>query len=116
VVKARVPRGPTYGPRIIEALITCWAVLRAPVGKRLAPMLPVLVPRHNLHSLEQSTCGFYAEEGLIRIVGTRASLAEEVARELHTGTQARPDQAKVEGSHWVEVRQGVPEIHLVRHR
>ena len=30
VVKARVPRGPTYGPRIIDALITCWAMLRAP--------------------------------------------------------------------------------------
>ena len=44
VVKGRVPRGPTYGPRIIAALVTCWAVLRAPAGKRLAPMLPVLVP------------------------------------------------------------------------
>ena len=44
VVKERQPRGPTYGPRIIVALITCWAVLRAPAGKRLAPMLPVLVP------------------------------------------------------------------------
>jgi hypothetical protein len=44
VVKQRKPRGPTYGPRIIAALVTCWAVLRAPAGKRLAPMLPVLVP------------------------------------------------------------------------
>lgn len=44
VVKARAPRAPTYGPRIIAALITCWAVLRAPAGKRLAPMLAVLVP------------------------------------------------------------------------
>lgn len=44
VVKPRKPRGPTYGPRIIAALVTCWAVLRAPAGKRLAPMLPVLVP------------------------------------------------------------------------
>ena len=25
-------------------MITCWAVLRAPSGKRLAPMLAVLVP------------------------------------------------------------------------
>jgi hypothetical protein len=41
VVKDRTPRGPTYGPRIIGALITCWAVLRAPAGKRLAPMLEV---------------------------------------------------------------------------
>ena len=44
VVKPRVPRGPTYGPRIIAALVTCWAVLRAPAGKRLAPMLATLVP------------------------------------------------------------------------
>lgn len=44
VVKPRAPRGPTYGPRIMVALVKCWAVLRAPAGKRLAPMLPVLVP------------------------------------------------------------------------
>jgi transposase InsO family protein len=44
VVRARARRSPTYGPRIIAALITCWAVLRAPAGKRLAPILPVLVP------------------------------------------------------------------------
>lgn len=44
VVKPRAPRSPTYGPRIVAALVTCWAVLRAPAGKRLAPMLPVLVP------------------------------------------------------------------------
>jgi hypothetical protein len=43
VVKDRVPRRPTCGPRIVVALITCWAVLRAPAGKRLAPMLQVLV-------------------------------------------------------------------------
>lgn len=44
VIKPRASRGPTYGPRVIAALIKCWAVLRAPAGKRLAPMLPVLVP------------------------------------------------------------------------
>ena len=44
VVRARAPRSPTYGPRIMMALVKCWAVLRAPAGKRLAPMLPVLVP------------------------------------------------------------------------
>jgi hypothetical protein len=43
VVKARVPRGLTYRPKIIAGLITCWAVLRVPAGKRQAPMLPVLV-------------------------------------------------------------------------
>lgn len=43
-VKPRKPREPTYGPSVIEALITCWAVLRAPAGKRLAPILPTIVP------------------------------------------------------------------------
>jgi hypothetical protein len=42
-VRVRDPRPPLYGPRVIEALVVCWAVLRAPAGKRLAPMLPVLV-------------------------------------------------------------------------
>ena len=44
VVKPRAGRPPTYGPTITRALVKCWAVLRAPVGKRLAPMLGVLVP------------------------------------------------------------------------
>jgi transposase InsO family protein len=44
IVKPRVGRAPTYGPVVSTALTKCWAVLRAPAGKRLAPMLPVLVP------------------------------------------------------------------------
>ncbi len=44
LVKPRAGRAPTYGPAVTRALVTCWAVLRAPSGKRLAPMLPVLVP------------------------------------------------------------------------
>ncbi|MCI4659907.1 DDE-type integrase/transposase/recombinase [Cryobacterium zhongshanensis] len=44
VVKPRPGRAPTYSPALTRALITCWKVLRAPAGKRLAPMLGVLVP------------------------------------------------------------------------
>jgi len=44
VLKPRAGRTPTYGPAITRALVKCWAVLRAPAGKRLAPMLGVLVP------------------------------------------------------------------------
>jgi len=44
VVRARPGRAPVYGPELLPALVTCWAVLRAPAGKLLAPMLPVLVP------------------------------------------------------------------------
>ena len=35
VVQPRRPRPPTYGPDVVAALRFCWAVLRAPTGKRL---------------------------------------------------------------------------------
>jgi hypothetical protein len=45
----RAPRAPKYGPQVVAALRKCWAVLNAPAGKRLAPMLAELVPllRHH---------------------------------------------------------------------
>lgn len=43
-VLPRAPRAPLYGQELMPALITCWATLRAPAGKLLAPMRPVLVP------------------------------------------------------------------------
>ncbi|MGW5289033.1 integrase catalytic domain-containing protein [Rhodococcus pyridinivorans] len=43
-VKPRTPRPPKYGPDVIAALRFCWAVLGAPAGKRLAAVLPELVP------------------------------------------------------------------------
>lgn len=44
VAVARKPRPPLYSERVITALETCWCVARFPAGKRLAPMLPTLVP------------------------------------------------------------------------
>jgi hypothetical protein len=43
-VRPRPGRAPVYGPELLPGLIRCWAVLRFPAGKLLAPMLPVLVP------------------------------------------------------------------------
>lgn len=37
-------RPPKYGPDVIAALTICWQVLGMPAGKRLAPVLPELVP------------------------------------------------------------------------
>ena len=39
VVRPRRPRAPRYGSDVITALAFCWAVLGAPAGKRLAPMM-----------------------------------------------------------------------------
>src|ERR1700751_2022514 len=39
IVTARRPRPPKYGPKVIAALIFCWAELGMPAGKRLGPGL-----------------------------------------------------------------------------
>jgi len=39
----RRPRTPVYGPEVLAALRFCWAVLGAPTGKRLAPVMVELV-------------------------------------------------------------------------
>jgi len=44
VVRARSPRVPLYSFRVVSALELCWRAARMPAGKRLAPMLAVLVP------------------------------------------------------------------------
>jgi len=43
VVKPRLGRAPTYRLRETVALAKCWAVLRPSAGKRLAPMLAVVM-------------------------------------------------------------------------
>jgi len=43
VVGVRTPRRPVHSVAVLSALELCWRVARAPAGKRLAPMLPVLV-------------------------------------------------------------------------
>ncbi len=45
IVRPRRRRPPRYGAEVIVALAFCWAVLGAPTGKRLAPMMGELVPR-----------------------------------------------------------------------
>jgi hypothetical protein len=46
VAAVRAPHGRplVYGPDLMPALVRCWAVLPAPAGKILAPMLPTIVP------------------------------------------------------------------------
>jgi integrase-like protein len=44
VVQPRRARAPKFPPHVIACLATCWVLLRAPTGKRLAPMLEVVVP------------------------------------------------------------------------
>ena len=43
LVKPRRPRAPRYSAQITVALVLVWSLSRYPAGKRLAPMLVVLV-------------------------------------------------------------------------
>jgi hypothetical protein len=44
IVVTRALREPRYGATVVGALEKCWAVLNAPAGKRLAPILTFLPP------------------------------------------------------------------------
>jgi hypothetical protein len=58
IVKPRPPRTLKYGPKVIAALVFCWAVLGMPAGKRLAPILPELVSilrRHDELDIDDDT-------------------------------------------------------------
>jgi hypothetical protein len=44
VLRPRPQRTPTYSEELIAGLALCWRIARYPTGKRLAPMLPLLVP------------------------------------------------------------------------
>src|SRR3954447_6126607 len=57
-VAVRAPPAPKYDRGVVAALGKCWAVLNAPAGKRLARMLPELVPllrRHGELDLDDVT-------------------------------------------------------------
>ena len=43
-VPVRQARTPIYSAQVVSGLEQCWRVARCPAGKRLAPMLTVLVP------------------------------------------------------------------------
>lgn len=62
-VRGRMPRTPKYDRQVVAALEKCWAVLNAPAGKRLAPMLGELVPllrRHGELDLDDDTAALLA--------------------------------------------------------
>ena len=62
-VRPRAPRAPKYDANVVRALEKCWAVLNAPAGKRLAPMLGELVPvlrRHGELDLDDEAAGLPA--------------------------------------------------------
>jgi hypothetical protein len=122
VVRPRAPRSPTYGPRIMVALVKCWAVLRAPAGKRLAPMLPVLVPilrrdgELDLTDVEAALlCRMSASTIDSRLAGERARLMPRGRSHTKPGSLLKSQIPIRTWAEWDDAVPGFVEIDLVGH-
>ena len=121
-VAVRAPRAPKYDRGVVAALGKCWAVLNAPAGKRLAPMLAELVPllrRYGELDLDDATAAL--------LVGMSAAtidrkLAPARAKMLPRGrSHPKPGsilKSKIAMRTWVDHDEEAPgfvEVDLVAH-
>jgi len=121
-VRARAPRAPRYDPKVVAALEKCWAVLNAPAGKRLAPMLGELVPllrRHGELDLDDTAAGLLAGMSAATI---DRKLATARSKMLPRGrSHTKPGsilKSKIAMRTWAEHDEDTPgfvEIDLVAH-
>jgi len=120
--RPRARRRPTYSEELVAALALCWRISRYPAGKRLAPMLPVL-----LAALRR--------DGEVQMTDEEAALLEKMspatidrrlqpARRLlmargrsHTkpGTLLKSQIPIRTWSEWDDARPGFCEVDLVGH-
>jgi len=122
IVKPRVARAPKFPPQVLVALATCWMLTRCPAGKRLAPMLAIVVPLFRRDSeIELSD-----EEAALLVSMSAASIDRHLAPERaklfargrsHTkpGTLLKSQIPIRTWAEWTENRPGFVEIDLVGH-
>lgn len=122
MVRHRTPRPPRYGPKVIAALIFCWAVLGMPAGKRLAPILPELVPilrRHNELKIDDDTAALLT--GMSAATIDRRLAPERKKHELRGRSHTKPgtllkSQIPIRTwAQWDDAAPGFVEIDLVGH-
>ena len=122
MVKSRRPRPPKYGPKVIAALIFCWAVLGMPAGKRLAPMLPELVPilrRHGELDIDDDTAALLTSMSAATI--DRRLAGERRQHQLKGRSRTKPGsllKSQIPIRTWADWDDAVPgfvEIDLVSH-
>lgn len=122
LVKPRAGRTPTYGPTVTAALVKCWAVLRAPAGKRLAPMLPTLVPllrRDNELLLSDAEAALLVRMSAAtidrRLAPERAKLLSRGRSHTKPGTLLKSQIPIRTWADWDDAIPGFVEIDLVGH-
>jgi hypothetical protein len=122
VVRPRAPRSPIYPEALVAALGVCWRVSRYPTGKRLAPMLPVLVRslrRDGVLTLsdDQAALLVLMSPATIdrRLTPVRRLLVAKGRSHTKPGTLLKSQIPIRTWSEWDEDRPGFVEIDLVGH-
>jgi hypothetical protein len=122
VIKARGPRPPKYGPKVVVALIFCWATLGMPAGKRLAPMLAELVAvlrRHDELDVDDDTAALLS--GMSAATIDRRLATERRKHQLKGRSRTKPGsllKSQIPVRTWADWDDAVPgfvEIDLVSH-
>jgi hypothetical protein len=122
VVAARAPRAPKYDANVVAALEKCWAVLNAPTGKRLAPMLPelvVLLRHHQELIIDDTTAALLMGMSPAtidrRLVGAKSKLLPRGRSHTKPGSMLK---SRIEMRTWADHDEATPgfvEIDLVAH-
>jgi hypothetical protein len=122
VPAARAPRAPKYGANVVAALEKCWAVLNAPAGKRLAPMLAELVVRLRQHHeliIDDATArlliGMSAATIDRRLAAAKAKLLPHGRSHTKPGSMLKSRIAMRTWAEHAEDTPGFVEIDLVGH-
>jgi transposase InsO family protein len=122
VVKARRPRPPKYGPKVVAVLVFCWATLGMPAGKRLAPMLGELVAvlrRFGELDIDDDAASLLV--GMSAATIDRRLASERTKHQLKGRSRTKPgtllkSQIPVRTwADWDDARPGFVEIDLVSH-
>ena len=122
VARKRAIRAPKYGPEVVAALRFCWAVLGAPTGKRLAPMMGELVP--TLRRFAELDVSDETATGLVgmsaatidrRLAPDRAKLQIRGRSHTKPGSLLKDSIPIRTWAQWDDARPGFVEIDLVAH-
>lgn len=120
----RRPRDPayTYGPEVIEALRFCWAVQDGPTGKRLAPVMALLVEslrRHGELTVSDAVAGQLVRMSAAtidrRLAPDRAQLVLKGRSMTKPGTLLKSQIPIKTWAEWNDQTPGFCEVDLVGH-
>jgi transposase InsO family protein len=122
VARPRAARAPKFPPHLVASLAICWMLMRAPAGKRLAPMLATIVPLLR----RDGEITLSDDEALLLISMSAASIDRHLAPERaklasrgrsHTkpGTLLKSQIPVRTWAEWSEDTPGFVEIDMVGH-